>query len=601
MITSTFFHFAAAAALACSVQAAEEKLPVVDLGYQLQQASGFNVSLLPLVYGSHQKTSPESHNTHFQIFTDIIQETGNFYNFSNIRYAAPPVGNLRFAAPAAPAVDRSAVDKGTTGRICPQASPAWSAASSRVLQSLMLGKQVDGSVEVVYPNSTADFPKQDPRTSEDCLFLDVFAPKAIFEGAGRNKIRGIERRKAGGAPVLVWIYGGGYTVGNKYENPAGLLAASGSVGKGEVVFVSLNYRLGGLGWSAGPTYQAAGGVSNLGLHDQRFALEWIQKNIHLFGGDPKQVTVLGESAGGGSIMHQITAYGGEGKKGKAPFQRAIPQSPGWLPMSSMTQQEDGFQTLLTLTNTTSLAELRKVPSDVLLRANWFQIANSDYGSFTYGPVVDGTFAPQQPGQLLAQGRFDKSVEIMSGQNTNEGPYFTPGDTNSTEAIVEQLKRVFPSMPDSSISHVTETLYPAVFNGQYPYKDHFTRANLLISEAIFTCNTYYLSTALKNETYNYQFAVPPAFHGLDIPYTFYDGGAVSAANPLGVSNRTIAVTMQELITSFTKKGVPVANAVKKFDQYGKANNVLVLNSTGIAQVRDRNANERCNWWQKALYT
>ena len=105
-----------------------------------------------------------------------------------------------------------------------------------------------------------------------------------------------------GAAVLVWIYGGGYTAGNKNQNPAGLIAASGNASNGDVIYVSMNYRLGALGWQAGPSYQAEGGVSNLGLYDQRFALEWVQKYIHLFGGDKDRVTVFGESAGGGSIM-----------------------------------------------------------------------------------------------------------------------------------------------------------------------------------------------------------------------------------------------------------------------------------------------------------
>ena len=91
------------------------------------------------------------------------------------------------------------------------------------------------------------------------------------------------------------------------------------------MFVAINYRLGAFGWLSGPTLQSDG-TANAGLYDQRLALEWVQKNIHLFGGDANCVTVAGESAGGGSIMHQITAFGG--LKGAAPFQQAILQSPG---------------------------------------------------------------------------------------------------------------------------------------------------------------------------------------------------------------------------------------------------------------------------------
>ena len=112
------------------------------------------------------------------------------------------------------------------------------------------------------------------------MFLDVFVPEDILNNVGNGHE----------APVLVWIYGGGYTAGSKNNNPAGLLAASGNSTNGDIIYVSINYRLGALGWSSGPSYNEEGGVSNLGLYDQRFALEWVQNNIHLFGGDKNRVS-----------------------------------------------------------------------------------------------------------------------------------------------------------------------------------------------------------------------------------------------------------------------------------------------------------------------
>ena len=129
-------------------------------------------------------------------------------------------------------------------------------------------------------NVSSPVPEADPRESEDCLFLDVFVPEDVLSKAGQGY----------GAPVLVWIYGGGYTGGQKNYNPAGLLAASGNSSNGDVIYVAMNYRLGATGWMGGPSYQAEGGVSNLGLYDQRFALEWVQENIHLFGGDKNRVS-----------------------------------------------------------------------------------------------------------------------------------------------------------------------------------------------------------------------------------------------------------------------------------------------------------------------
>jgi len=533
-------------------------LPQVDLGYEIYRASGFN-------------------------------STGNFYNFSNIRYAAPPVGNLRFAPPRAPANNRSVINKGDMARICPQAVPAWYPASFTNLVNLIsLGHPVPNATYVTPgANSSSPIPTRDPRESEDCLFLDVFVPKGVLRKAGKGK----------GAPVLVWFYGGGYTLGHKNQNPAGLIAASGNSSNGDVIYVAMNYRLGALGFSSGPTFNAQGGTSNVGLYDQRFALEWVQKKIHLFGGDKNRVTVVGLSAGGGSIMHQITAYGDQ--KGKVPFQQAVPQSPGWAAVQSVVQQEDTFQRYMELTNTSSLAELRALSSQALITANAQQVAyDTAFGTFVYGPVVDGLFSPQLPSQLLAQGRFNKNIRILVGHNSNEGAFFTAPTIQSDAALLTQLKAAYPFAPQKSLDYITQTLYPAVFDGTYPYTSQYQRASMILAESIFTCNTNYLSTAYGNKTYSYLFAVPPGFHGSDVAYTYYDGGALSPAT--GVTNRTIAIALQKFITSFAEGGEPEADGIRQFDMYGPNASVLKLNISGIDEVRDSNANARCSWWQKGLY-
>jgi carboxylesterase type B len=164
-------------------------LPVVDLGYNLHRASSFN-------------------------------ETGNFYNFSNIRYAAPPTGENRWRVPLAPAQDRSIVQTGLPDRICPQAYPAWLETIAPQFLSLYLaGQTAFNASSFNTSRSGSSQPPEDPRTTEDCLFLDVVVPKSIFDNA---------EKKDCGAPVLVWIYGGGYTTGSKsfWGNPAGLIARS---------------------------------------------------------------------------------------------------------------------------------------------------------------------------------------------------------------------------------------------------------------------------------------------------------------------------------------------------------------------------------------
>ena len=163
-------------------------LPIVDLGYELHQAAYFN-------------------------------STGGFYNFSNIRYAAPPLGNLRFAAPQPPETDRSSIQTGSVGRICPQADPAWLLIAEKYIPEYLAGQTVfNESSFANLTSSSSGSVSIDPRTTEDCLFLDVIVPQDIFKNAGHDH----------GAPVLVWIYGGGYTGGSKdgSGNPAGLIARS---------------------------------------------------------------------------------------------------------------------------------------------------------------------------------------------------------------------------------------------------------------------------------------------------------------------------------------------------------------------------------------
>ncbi|KAK3720604.1 hypothetical protein LTR37_003653 [Vermiconidia calcicola] len=535
--------------------AATTTLPVVDLGYERQRATNFN-------------------------------ETGGFYNFTNIRYAAPPVGDLRFKAPKSPARNRGEVQTGEQDRICAQASPSWLAIVPQFITAYSLGQTEFN--ESSFDTDTGPAPPLDPRTTEDCLFLDVVVPQDIFDNRGNGD----------GAPVLVWIYGGGYTAGSKSGsgNPAGLLRRSENRGGQGVIYVAMNYRLGAFGWLSGPSFQEDG-TANAGLHDQRFALEWIQRHISKFGGDPSRVTVFGESAGGGSIMHQMTAYGGKG--GPIPFQQAIPQSPGFIPYVSNQQQERTFKDFLAQLDVDTLEEARELPYSALLEANVAQVGGAPYGQFVYGPTVDGNFVPALPGELLLHGDFHKNLKVMVGHNAQEGLLFTsPFVGNNAEfkaGIVTSLPtiRAWPS----TLNYVANTLYPPVFDGSQAqgYTDQIARGAALASELSFTCNTFYLDKAFGNQTYSYFFTVPPALHGQDIPYSYFNG-----PNPDEVAVPRIAIALQEYITNFAMTGTPNGPGVPNFPIYGPQATVQELNVTGITQTTDPTANYRCNWWQKALF-
>ena len=410
-----------------------------------------------------------------------MQSTGGFYNFSNIRYAEPPVGDLRFRAPVPPKGRNTTVNDGSVGVICPQANPAWELIAAGFAPDYLEGIPYNSSAAGAGSSSTSgSLPKQDPRTTEDCLFLDVVVPQTVFQGASNST------NKASGAPVLVWIYGGGYTAGEKSAySAAGLIKASQASSTEGVIFVSLNYRLGAFGWLSGPTLQSDG-EANAGLYDQRLALEWVRDNIHLFGGDSNRVTVIGESAGGGSIMHQITAFGG--LKGPAPFQQAILQSPGFQNVVSNLQEEEIFDNFLTLLNVSTIDEVRQLPSSALITANIIQVAKSTYGLFTYGPVVDGLFAPAIPGKLLLQGSYDHDLTLMLGHNADEGLVFTNPEVMNDTAFNEYLLQTFPTINPTVASYIENVLYPPDMPGVLGttgYSDETGRLVLTISESTFT--------------------------------------------------------------------------------------------------------------------
>ncbi|KAL8849807.1 MAG: hypothetical protein Q9221_005223 [Calogaya cf. arnoldii] len=531
-------------------------LPTVDLGYSLHQASSFN-------------------------------STGRIYNFSNIRYAEPPIGNLRFRAPIPPQGVNRSVDRGLEGRVCPQANPAWRFTAGPFVRAYLTGEPFNSSDADVAREAAAAGPV-DPRETEDCLFLDVVVPEQIFDRASQSKNPGK------GAPVLVWIYGGGYTVGEKtgygQYNSAGLIRAS-QIGESEgVIYVALNYRLGAFGWLAGPTLQSDG-TANAALYDQRLALQWVQSNIHLFGGDPNRVTVFGESAGGGSIMHQITAFGG--LAGKAPFQQAVLQSAAFQNIASNFQQEETFNDFLRRLNVSTLQEARQLPSSSLVQANIQQVGDSAYGLFTYGPVVDGLITPGIPGKLLLQGSFDRDLKLMLGYNGNEGLVFTnPSVTNDT-SYDANIESSFPSINPSVANRVRNELYPPPSDNT-TYSDSIGRTSLTIAESTFVCNTVYLERAFGNQTYTYLFSIPPALHGDDIDYTFFNGPNDE------VKSAATAVALQVYITSFAATGMPSGPSLPQFPLYRNDSRIINLNATSITEMTDPIAKERCLFWQKALY-
>lgn len=347
----------------------------------------------------------------------------------------------------------------------------------------------------------------------------------------------------------------------------------------------------------------ADGDANAGLLDQRLALEWVQEFIYLFGGDKNRVTVMGESAGGGSILHQITAYGG--MRGPPPFQQAILQSPGFQPNPGSYQQERISNYVLNDASSfsnrsiTTIDDLRTVDARTLAKVNDFIVANSHYGLYAFGPTVDGTFVPALPGQVLADKNFHTSLALMMRGNDQEGVLFTSPYILNQADYVANLKWLFPRAPESFIYEIF-ALYPDQFDGKYGYTSEMLRAAVTSAESCFACNTRYLNAKVGNKSYVYSFNVPPALHADDVAYTFYNGPGSVTWDGKPVFGGA-ALSLQDYIVNFVTTGTPNGRRVPDFPQYGSESNVLSINSSFLGTISiDPLVRGQCEWWQKALY-
>jgi carboxylesterase type B len=334
------------------------------------------------------------------------------------------------------------------------------------------------------------------------------------------------------------------------------------------------------------------GSANVGLLDQRLALDWVQKNIQKFGGDSERITVFGQSAGAGSIMHQITSYAG---LRTPPFQKAILQSPGFQPYPGNWEQDQLLQTFLADLNVTTIDEARALPYEAIQSSNINIVSNSPYGSFTFAPTVDGSFVTALPGKLLLQGSYDPNLSLIVAHNANETAYFVdPSATNQSDYIAK-IHYDLPDAQPSIVNYISEDLYPPIFNGTEPYSNPYQRLVLASAEASFICNTRFLANAFSNRTWAYRFSIPPAVHGQDVPYTYYNSSL-----PSPEIDPEIALAMQAYITEFAVSGNPNRKGFPNFPLYGTEANLLDLNVTGIKLIPDDTDNFRCAWWQKALY-
>ncbi|KAL8726444.1 MAG: hypothetical protein Q9166_006722 [cf. Caloplaca sp. 2 TL-2023] len=525
---------------------------------------------------------------------------GDIYVFKNIRFAAPPIGDLRWAEPAPPTPE-TGVQDGSYGPICVQAplkgpqltGPGASSPIGQALNQFLAGIPVPSF----------------KKASEDCLFLDVYVPAEAINNPSLK------------LPVISWFYGGAYIFGAKdqvepvlpFYDGTGLLQQSG----GNVIFVASNYRLGAYGFLAGSTMEKDG-LPNTGLYDQRAALQWIQDYIGLLGGDKTQVSAWGESAGAGSILHQLVAFGGT----QDPlFSKAILQSPAFqISFDRKGTLEQTFQNFTALAGCAGqgVGCLRAASAEALDKANTALNMQGTMGTFAVGPSTDGKLIRQLPSLEFASGNFNKlPTSFIFSHVSNEADLFIPNNVQTDAQFNEFVDSVLPPYAKAGgVNAAIEARYPPVMGaGPKNYTTERDRLRDFLNEASFVCNVRYLSDAYAGKNYNLQYSVTPGLHATDLLPTFYNlninldlfGRDVPVPIILGFGS--FAQAYQSYLTSHARTGdpnrfkktinIPPAITWPKPGNSGDAfTGVLNAGDLGFDVITDRqNARSRCDFWRE----
>jgi para-nitrobenzyl esterase len=452
--------------------------------------------------------------------------------FRAIPYAKPPVGKLRFRAPEPPE-PWSGV----------RSSPAFGASA---MQGAMFA-----------PGVLAEGPQ-----NEDCLYLNVFTP--AVDGAKR--------------PVMFFIHGGAFTVG---AGSMPLYDGAALAEQHDVVLVTINYRLGALGYLPfGPEGARWGAADNRGQLDQIAALRWVQGNIERFGGDPARVTIFGESAGGTAVNLLLATPSARGL-----FSRAIVQSgtgPLQLPLAEQAERTR-VSMLRALDFPANASErLAQLPIEQLMEAQ--AKVESDAKSWPhFYPVVDGTMLPAQPGELLASGQ-GSAVPLIIGTNRDEWNLFAivnMAQWNSPLSDGDAMAKLEAHLPASAAGS-SRIIFDAYRRSRKERGlAHGNRAILRAIEGDLRFRIPSLRFAehylpQQSETYAYLFTYESpalngllgACHALELPFVF---GTHTLPNQDKFAGRSETVdalsrTMMSAWTSFAHGRAPSAESFGSWARY-----------------------------------
>ncbi|MGE2716490.1 carboxylesterase/lipase family protein [Mycolicibacterium litorale] len=470
--------------------------------------------------------------------------------FAGVPYAAPPVGPLRFRPPAP--------------------ASAWEGER----QATRFGPRC-----LQDPGSDPEFGRQ---TDEDCLTLNVWTPPVS------------ERKR----PVMVWIHGGAFVNGSGGIYDARWLAA-----RGDIVVVTVNYRLGTVGFLAHPGLGEPGDVGNYGLADQQAALRWVRDHIADFGGDPERVTVAGESAGGMSVCDHLVAPGSAELFDAAIIQSAPCQAQAPLPVAEQRSLE--YAAAVGCPDPATAADcLRALPADKLRKPVWFVGIGAD--DLT-GPVTGTTALPVDPPRAIADGKAAR-VPVLIGTNRDEFTlfvalrYLQQGDRYTPEQYPGLLADTFgPNAAEVAAR------YPVDRYGPDPRTNVPLAYSAAVTDGEFACVTDRMADGLSRAApvYAYEFndrAAPApeplrtlpfpvgASHSLELRYLFDVGGAP----PLSGEQQTLSEQMIDYWSTFVATGAPSAPDGPDWPQVGDGS-YLSLQPDGSRVTTGFAAEHQCAFW------
>ena len=475
------------------------------------------------------------------------RDAQGMHEFLGIRYAAPPVGALRWMPPQ-PVPQALATHTATAfGPHCAQLPSSFGLAS----------------------------------TSEDCLYLNVYTPAA--------------RRPANAKPlpVMLWIHGGALLVGESEDyDPVKL------VNPGSVIVVTINYRLGYLGFLATAGLDAEGHVAgNYGLQDQQFALDWVRRNIGGFGGDASNVTIFGESAGGLSVLSNLVSPSAYGL-----FNRAIVESGAYaLNLPTLSQAETAGATVAAAVHcaATDTACLRAASvQDVL--------ASEASAGLSVTTIVDGTTLPLSLNTALKTGQFNK-VPVLNGSNHDEYRLFLPAEAGLTAA---QYPGAIASVFGPALAPDILKLYPV---NTYPQPVLTLAA--VITDEVFACTARQVDRWLAPyvPTYAYEFNDESAPE-YSLPNVGYPYGAAHAIEiqflwttpelpgtpRLTPAEQALSRTMSQYWTRFAAYASPDAPNVPYWQPYETRSDVLQsLVQPNPAPETGFAADHHCAFWARLI--